>query len=171
MKFIFSHIIKLQDSSTNELELGAILEPDPIPYSFNTLGWKIIFVLLVFLGLYVMYKLWVKYRNNQYKRDAKTEILALLKNTELPIPVFISKVLFVLKQTALESYDRAEVAALQGDAWLLFLDKTAKVSGTNFMTYKNQIADALYRDAFDDSTNFDKNEFSQLTINWIKKHA
>jgi len=157
-----------QDSQLNELELGSILEPDPIPFSFDTLGWKIVFMVLVLLWLYTIYRLLIKYKHNKYKRDAIVEIKELIKNDH-PESKFITNVLLVLKRTALQSYSRLDVASLQGDDWLTFLDK--KVSGINFIKYKNHISNAVYRDMFEPSTEFDKEEFSRMTIKWIKNHA
>jgi len=169
LKLFINHMMLLQDSQLNELELGAILEPDSIPFSFDTLGWKIVLVVLILLCIYVMYRLFVKYKNNQYKRDAIAEIEELIKNSEQPENIFIAKVLFVLKRTALQSYSRMEVASLQGNDWLSFLDKRA--SGVNFMQYKDDIANAIYRDTFDPETDFNKDEFSRMTLKWIKNHA
>ncbi|MCO4822637.1 MAG: DUF4381 domain-containing protein [Flavobacteriaceae bacterium] len=159
----------LQDSQSSELELGAILEPEPISFSFNTIGWKILLVLLIFLIIYVGYRIFVTYRNNKYKRSAVAEIEALVKNNEQPLNSFITRVLIVLKQTALQSYTRVEVASLQGDEWLSFLDE--KVPGSNFIAYKSAITDAIYSKTLLTKAYFNKEEFSQLTIKWIKKHA
>ena len=68
-------------------------------------------------------RLYVRYKSNQYKRNAITEIKELIKNREQPENIFITKVLLVLKRTALQSFGRSEVASLQGDDWLSFLDK------------------------------------------------
>ena len=159
----------LQDSQSSELELGAILEPEPISFSFNTIGWKILLVLLIFLIIYVGYRIFVTYRNNKYKRNAVAEIEALVKNNEQPLNSFITSVLIILKQTALQSYTRVEVASLQGDEWLSFLDE--KVPGSNFIAYKTAITDAIYSKTLLTKADFNKEEFSQLTIKWIKKHA
>lgn len=159
----------LQDSQSSELELGAILEPEPISFSFNTIGWKILLVLLIFLIIYVGYRIFVTYKNNKYKRNAVAEIEALVKNNEQPLNSFITSVLIILKQTALQSYTRVEVASLQGDEWLSFLDE--KVPGSNFIAYKTAITDAIYSKTLLTKADFNKEEFSQLTIKWIKKHA
>lgn len=159
----------LQDSQSSELELGAILEPEPISFSFNTIGWKILLVLLIFLIIYVGYRIFVTYRNNKYKRNAVAEIEALVKNNEQPLNSFITSVLIILKQTALQSYTRVEVASLQGDEWLSFLDE--KVPCSNFTAYKTAITDAIYSKTLLTKADFNKEEFTQLTIKWIKKHA
>lgn len=159
----------LQDSQSSELELGAILEPEPISFSFNTIGWKILLVLLIFLIIYVGYRIFVTYKNNKYKRNAVAEIEALVKNNEQPLNSFITSVLIILKQTALQSYTRVEVASLQGDEWLSFLDE--KVPGSNFTAYKTAITDAIYSKTLLTKADFNKEEFTQLTIKWIKKHA
>ena len=77
--------------------------------------------------------------------------------------------MFELKQTALQSYDRKTVAALEGEKWLQFLDKTIKQS--TFSKHHDIIAKAIYKDEFKKNDNFNLNDFADMSIKWIKNHA
>ncbi|MCX7546648.1 DUF4381 domain-containing protein [Xanthomarina sp. F1114] len=168
MSFYLAHIALIQDPEVAPLELGNIMEPDPIAFSFNTIGWKVVFVILGVLILYGIYRLYLKYKHNQYRRDAVAEIKTLKQDPKLPEMLFITKCVFILKRTALQSYQREKVASLEGDAWLEFLD--AEVRGSHFKTYKEDIANAVYKETFN-NTNFNKEAFFQMSLKWIKHHA
>src|SRR5690606_17210056 len=104
------------------LELGDIIEPNPIVFSFNTMGWKVVFALLTFLLVYILYRIYLAYKKRQYLRDAVINIQKLNSETNSSSIQFINAVLFILKDTAMKSFGRREVAALHGKGWLEFLD-------------------------------------------------
>lgn len=158
----------MQNPENNQLELGEIMEPEPIPFTFDTLGWKILFILLAISCLYMLFRLYSKYKHNQYRRDAIAELETLIKDSQLSEVAFITKSVFVLKRTALQSYPREQVASLKGDSWLQFLD--SQVSGVTFNKYKQEVLDAIYKETFN-SNNFNKNDFHQMSLKWIKHHA
>lgn len=158
----------MQNLEAASLELENIVEPEPIPFTFDTLGWKILFVLLTILCFYVLFRFYLKYKHNQYRRDAIAELNSLINDSQLSEVAFISKSVFVLKRTALQSYPRKQVASLKGDSWLRFLD--SQVSGVTFNKYKQEVLDAIYRETFN-SNNFNKNDFHQMSLKWIKHHA
>ena len=169
MKICLLHTMLIKKFQENELELRSIIEPDPIAFTFDTLGWKIILALFILLSLFLAYKLLIKYKKNQYRRDAVKEIEAIITNNQYTENLRITKLLFILKRTALQTYNRTDVASLQGDTWLEFLDN--KVTGVNFTKYKQTISDALYREFFDTNVDFNKTDFFQMTLKWIKHHA
>ena len=69
----------------------------------------------------------------------------------------------------MQTFSRQEVASLNGEAWLSFLDK--KVTGVNFRKYAKEIEEAVYKDKFNPSSNYNKTEFYTMSIKWIKNHA
>ncbi|MFL0354295.1 DUF4381 domain-containing protein [Xanthomarina sp. GH4-25] len=168
MSFYSIYIAFNQDPEVPPLELGNIMEPAPIPFSFDTTGWKVLFVVLVVLCVYLLYRLYLNFKHNQYRRDAVAEIVALNQDAKLPELEFITKSVFILKRTALQSYPRESVASLQGNDWIAFLDKTKR--DVNFSKYKQDIANAVYCETFN-NTNFNKEEFFKMSLKWIKNHA
>ena len=50
--------------------MGGILEPEPLPFSFDTLGWKILGALIL-IGLCIILIRQIKrYQKNTYRREA-----------------------------------------------------------------------------------------------------
>lgn len=155
-----------QDSN---IGLSPIIEAPPIPFTMETLGWKILFFLLALCLLYVMYKFYIKYKHNAYRRSAIAQIEALKLQHSTGSSALISQIMFVIKQTALQTYDRKEVAALQGESWLLFLDE--KLKKQFYTNHREVIASAVYKNEFKNANSFNFNEFAETSITWIKKHA
>ncbi|CDF78392.1 conserved hypothetical protein (DUF4381) [Formosa agariphila KMM 3901] len=157
----------LQDAS--DLVLGDIIEPTPVPFTYETIGWKIVFALVAILLIYIAYRLYKNYKKKQYLREAVAYIQDLQKQTDLDAAAYINAVMFQLKQTALHTFGRLEVARLYGTAWLQFLD--SKVNGSNFKDDEAVILEAVYKQEVSESTAFNKEKFSNKSINWIKQHA
>jgi hypothetical protein len=152
-----------------EIKLNPIIDADPVQFTMDTIGWKILFILLLSTLLVMIYKYHLRFKKNAYRRVAISKIKELSLDNKSSISFIISQIMFELKQTALQSYDRKTVAALEGEKWLQFLDKTLKQS--TFRKHHDIIASAIYKDEFIKNDNFNLNEFSEMSINWIKKHA
>ncbi|QDO92483.1 DUF4381 domain-containing protein [Formosa sediminum] len=166
--FVTHSLVLVQDSSL-DVSMGEIIEPTPVPFSFDTLGWKIVFVLLVLVLFYIGYRVYKNYKKKQYLRDAIAHIDELKKQSDLGVAAYINAVMFQLKETALHTFGRSEVAGLYGRDWLQFLDK--KVKGANFEADETLILDAVYKHEVEEPTAFNKEVFSNKSINWIKQHA
>ena len=149
--------------------LKPIIEPIPIDFTMETLGWKVLFMLLIFFVLYSAYKYYLHYRNNKYRRDAISKIQSIVLESNTSIPSLITQVMYQLKQTALISFGRKKVASLEGEEWLSFLDKSVK--GVQFNKYQEIISLAVYKELFKDKIPFDKDIFIKSSLHWIRKHA
>jgi hypothetical protein len=151
------------------IKLNPIIDADPIPFTMDTLGWKMVFFILFLTILFIAYKYYLKYKRNAYRREAITKIQVLIENETASASTFISQIMYILKQTALETYDRKTVASLEGETWLTFLDKTLNQSF--YITHQDVIASAIYKNEFDITSTFNQNDFANMSIKWIKKHA
>ncbi|MFB9054595.1 DUF4381 domain-containing protein [Formosa undariae] len=151
------------------LDLGDVIEPSPVPFTFETLGWKIVFFLIAVLIALVGYKIYQNYKKKQYLRDAVAEIQKLKQQTELSSVELINSILFVLKDTAMQSFGRKEVAGLYGSDWVNFLD--SKVNTSNFKTDEPVILDAVYKHELQQTSAFNKEQFTNKSIHWIQHHA
>lgn len=154
---------------TNSIELKPIMEPTPVAFTFDTVGWKILFMLIVVMAIFIAYNLYKKYKKSQYRRDAISTILKINLNNEIELSNFIKQIMFQLKQTALETFGRSKVASLEGDNWLQFLKETGK--NTDFTSYKEEIFSSIYKDKTVLKDRFNKKEFTELSIKWINSHA
>ena len=158
-----------EPTQNTTLDLGAIIEPSPVPFTFETIGWKIVFFLLALLCAFVAYKIYKNYKKKQYLRDAVAEIQKLKQQTELSPVALINSVLFVLKDTAMQSFSRQEVAGLYGSEWISFLD--SKDPTTHFKTDESLILDAVYKHKLNNRASFNKDQFTNKSIHWIQHHA
>ncbi len=149
-------------------ELGPILEPDPIKFSFDTPGWYFLAIVLLLFLLFGIFK-WVKhYRNNAYRRQAIKKLDQLIINTdEIDLSQQVTEVLTVLKLVAFQTYGRKEVAALHGKPWFLFLD--SKVKSNSFSELEPLISESIYQ-CIPMGVN-ELTAFKNLSKIWIRKHA
>ncbi len=155
--------------SNKTVELGALLEASPVPFSMDTMGWKILFGILVLLTLGLVYRYYKFYKKNAYRRTAVFNIKQLAKAHHNNDVSLILETMFQLKQTALQTYNRTEVASLKGLEWLRFLDEKGKT--THFSKDEIIITQALYNNQFDAKSQFSSSAFVQSSIKWIKTHA
>ncbi len=160
----------LQESElvSESQELGPILEPDPIEFSFDTPGWYILAIVLLLVFLFGIFK-WIKYyHNNAYRRLAIKKLDQLISNTdEIDLAQQVTEVLTVLKLVAFQTYGRKEVATLHGKPWFSFLD--SKVKSNSFSEFEPLISKSIYQ-----CIPMDANEltaFKNLSKIWIRKHA
>ena len=88
-------------------------------------GWWIVGALVLFSIIFLITKLWQRWRARTYRRQALRQLQTIYaqwqrdQNDEL----FQQRVNQLLKQTALVAFPRAQVAALHGGTWLQFLDE------------------------------------------------
>jgi len=151
------------------IKLSPIMEPSPVAFSMDTIGWKILFALLLIIILYSAYKFYLHYKHNKYRRDAVAKIVELSQLSDNELPSMITQIMFQIKQTALQTFGREKVASLEGDSWLQFLGETAK--DVHFMDYKDIIISSVYKSEVSSEKDFDKNDFVNNSIKWIKNHA
>lgn len=156
-----------QQEENNELALvGDILEPDPLPFTFETIGWKILGVVSLIVAIVLFYK-WLKlYQKNEYRREAIQKLkLIEIQNAESQYK--INQLNVILKQVAIVTFGREQVAQLYGNDWFLFLDSKNKKS--EFTKYSVNFSDAIYSDKEVDETTL-KSIF-KITKTWINEHS
>ena len=151
------------------IKLNPLMEPSPVAFSMDTIGWKILFALLLILILYSAYKFYLHYQHNKYRRRAVAKIIEISQLSDGEIPSMITQIMFQIKQTALQTFSREKVASLEGDQRLQFLEETAK--DIRFVKYKNIIISSVYKGDISSEADFDKSGFVKNSIKWIKKHA
>ena len=157
------YLSTLQEPQQSE-DIQGIIEPSPVPFTFDTLGWKIVGLILLLILIRIAYKAYQRYQKNAYKREAIDLISSLEKNAE---DVPFETVSTALKKVALISYGRETVAALYGLSWLAFLQEKGK--NTPFMNYKDDLPDVIYSKKTLEKTKTE--ELLKLSKKWIKTHA
>lgn len=107
-------------------QLHDIQLPAPIGWWPLAIGWYLIIIGVLVLGVLVA---WFFLRPK--KRNLKGEVLTLLGKADY------AGVSTLLRRVALHQYPNENVAGLQGEAWLAFLDKTGKT--TQFTQGKGRV--------------------------------
>ena len=149
-------------------ELGPLMEPDPVGFSFSTPGWYFLGGLLIVFLIYFSYLAYKKYKRNAYRRKALSRFTELANTKEqLTETDQLTALMTLLKIVALQRYGREKVAAKSGEDWLSFLDSTGE--NTPFSSYASVISDAVYKELTPDREAV--RSISELTKRWIKTHA
>jgi hypothetical protein len=118
--------------------------PDPVPFWPPAPGWWMLALSIVLL-LVIAVWLWKRHRRTAYRRVALKELRSLrqaLANGQAGSPI-IAELSILLRRAAITRYGRQQVAALNGTAWLEFLDRTGHT--TYFSTQGQALLDAPYR--------------------------
>ncbi|WP_200976601.1 DUF4381 domain-containing protein [Echinicola sp. 20G] len=165
MKYFFQSDSLAANDSTAVAQLlqGAKLyEPESVKFSFETVGWTIVGVVLL-LGVLVLIFLGVRnHIRNKYRREALENIRMLSGEEQRLMEVFV-----VLKNTAMKAFGRNKVGGLYGHDWLAFLEKTGKQ--VNFLDREEEFMAALYKN--DRLSNEGKNKLLVNAEKWVRTHA
>ena len=149
-------------------QLGPILEPKPVKFSFDTPGWYFLGMLFIFTCLFLIFKGLKRYKQNAYRREALKKInFVSSSKPQKELKQQVSELFVILKIAAFKAYGRDHVASLYGKSWLLFLESKAK--NTPFTKYEPIISGAIYKDFVPDAQEL--NELKNLSKKWIQTHA
>lgn len=137
--------------------LNDIIAPEPVSLLPQTAGWIVLgFVLIASLTAWVVLAR-RRYRRNTYRREA-LELLDATPPQALPA---------LVKRVAIAARPRTEVAALTGDSWLDFLDRS--YGGDGFSNGPGRaLATLSFAPAAPDARVPD--ELHDLVALWIRKH-
>jgi Domain of unknown function (DUF4381) len=147
-----------QNTSPESLDkLHGFYQPPPISWTPQTLGWYIVFGILVLLIVWLTIRRIRNWRHNRYRREALHELVSAS-------PEQFSG---LLKRTALAAWPRDEVASLSGDKWIGFLAESAAIPAfrENPGNLIEQIAFALSSLSSEDEA-----VLRDLSAQWIRRH-
>jgi len=111
--------------SGNNILLASLVETAPPPNVSlfpQTIGWQVLLVIFIIVGIYYIYKKIDEWKKNRYRRNALKQLSALESQANLKA---IQQLNRILKETASIAFGEKKVARLYGDEWLVFLDKTS----------------------------------------------
>ena len=137
--------------------LNDVVVPEPVSLMPQSIGWVVLGVaVLAVLGV-VALLVWRRHRRNAYRRAALAQVQA---TPLVALPALV-------KRVALAAAPRAEVAALTGEAWLAFLDRTYGGNG-----FTNGPGRALASLSFDPAAADEQSaaELRRLVALWIGRH-
>lgn len=109
-------------------------------------GWIIILASLLFLAVGIIYGFVLYYRHRQARRQALRLLLTYQQEYRSGVPsqMISVKVSELLRRVALVYYPRKQVASLQGEAWLDFLNATGK--NVDFYTVRESLLSLPYQE-------------------------
>ena len=138
-------------------KLHDFYQPAPPAWTPQTIGWYVIFAITGLAGLWFVFRGVRRWLRDRYRREALHE-LALL-----PVEQFST----LLKRTALTAWPREKVASLSGDAWLEFLNSTAKSDGFGHSPGNRLEEIALRQVMLSDD---DERALRAIAAEWIRRH-
>ena len=102
--------------------------PDVITIWPPAIGWWLLLALGIVFFLYVLYRLFRRWRANRYRREAMAELKQLRADYQQhgEDGIYIAGLQALLKRVALTRFARASVAQLTGESWVAFLDRTSR---------------------------------------------
>lgn len=152
-------------------QMNDVITPEPVGLWPPAPGWWLLGILLcVVIGI-SLFSLWHRHRQNRYKKFALAELDALRRNQDLYRNSELAQAVnAVLKKTALNAYShsRHRLAALYGEAWLDFLDRTLKKPAPQ--TPDKSWISKMYQ-PYVSSESIDRVALQHYARHWVKYHA
>lgn len=113
--------------------------PDPIGWWPLAIGWIILFCFIIALSLLTLFYIRRYYQRGRARRCGLRLLIQYEKDYQqgASSQIVSAKISEILRRVALVYFPREEIAGLQGELWLNFLNKTGK--GINF----NEVRESL----------------------------
>jgi Domain of unknown function (DUF4381) len=138
-------------------KLHDFYQPPPPSWRPQTIGWYVVFAIAGLLLLWFTVDLVRRWFANRYRREAMRELATTR-------PEQLSE---LLKRTALSAFPREKVAALSGEAWLQFLDDSARNDLFGHAP-ANRLEELALRPAT--LTREDEAVLRNAVVTWIRRH-
>lgn len=152
-------------------QMSDVITPEPVGLWPPAPGWWLLGILLCILIGVSIFALWRHRRQNRYKKFALAELETIKRNDDKYSNALLAQALSaVLKKTALSAYphSRHRLAALYGETWLDFLDRSLK-KPTPQMPDKSWI-NKMYQ-PYAGSESIDRTALQHYARHWVKHHA
>lgn len=111
-------------------DLRDIHLPPPISHWPPAPGWFFLAGLILAVAGYVSYRLLKHWHQTRAKRFALKQLIHLEEryHNQGSVQIITEELSILVRRTALAAFPRKEVASLEGNAWLQFLDKTGNTN-------------------------------------------
>ena len=138
-------------------QLHDFCQPPPASWMPQTIGWYVLFTLLLAGAVFSVVQAIRRWLNNRYRRDALHEI-------ELADAAQVSE---ILKRAAMVRWSRRKVASLTGKDWTDFL-----ADSSGLAAFRSSPGDGIESAAFSNSppTAADRQRAKELAADWVKLH-
>ena len=133
-------------------------------------GWWVLIALALLAIAVLTYYLLKRYRANAYRRLALAQLESIQAQLAAANPsekhAAVSDTNALLKAVALRIFPRHDIAALSGEAWLEFLNKSRRSEATE-TAFAQDFASAVYSQ---NAPDMDTEQLFRASKNWIVKH-
>jgi hypothetical protein len=158
----------ISDNGNPYLEQLGFIDIEPMeltPFFPATAAWAVLLAALFLLLLFAIIRAYSNYRHKQYRRDAVAAIDEITQGRrdieQLPV---------ILKAVAMQSFSRQEIAALNANEWLVFLQQSS--NGHLFKSVELQ--QLLLMVSYQPRENWQNNKhltaLHKQSKDWIKQH-
>ncbi len=152
------------NSTAGSLELmHDIIVPPAISFWPLAPGWYALALILLAYVLHLALKLWTKYRENAYRREALDELSLTQEGT-----AEMKRLLTLMKRVALQHFGRKNVAALSDTSWWEFVEQHSRVKVESTLRLLSQ--KVLYSSDVQVTTEA-LAKMREITKIWIKTHG
>lgn len=158
--FLNIFTIYQNQESIHSSTIKPIMEPPPVEFTFETIGWAILFWTGILTILIIIIRRVISYKKNKYRRDA----LNVLSNLNDSLTTN-QQIATQLKLVAIKTYGRKTVAHLSGKDWISFLQSKGKLP--EFSNLDTFLMECLYKNKLDLEQS---NQFLTYSKKWIKTH-
>lgn len=136
--------------------------PEPMSNAPQTTAWWILFAILALLLLTLAFLAVRQWRRNRYRREGLARLDALGDGDLTGLP-------HLVKRVALDGWPREDVAALSGEPWLAFLDRSLG-GGTAFTAGPGRLLPDLAYAGAPELAASERQALFALVRTWIRKH-
>jgi hypothetical protein len=148
------------------LTLKELPLPAPVSYAPQTIGWLIVLLLCVALGVSFAWIARRRYARARYRREALAALEQIEAKFERDDMCALGDIAPLLKRTALAVAPRERVASLSGAAWLAYLQST-------YSAFDTQSGALLYTSSYgriDEITHEQAARLLKTARDWIEHH-
>ncbi|MFA0557885.1 MULTISPECIES: DUF4381 domain-containing protein [unclassified Vibrio] len=152
-------------------ELHDVAIPDSVSWAPQTIGWKILGVILLLVAIYLAYRLAQKWWNNRYRKEALQELMVLdardKNSTERTFKV-LKVVLRYLDSSNAKLFGQAYVNRLNA-----YLPGSANTSENSNAFFADEVSELWMQSLIDSNArlSFEQRlEVIQTAMMWLKLH-
>lgn len=147
--------------------IDEILTPEPISAVPQTLGWQLLLALLLLYLARRAQRRWQYWLRNRYRATALRQ-LAEIMQASADTGSRLAALAGLLKATALQAYPRREIAALNGEAWLQWLNRHTAEQSFNAGCEELLVTGQYQQQLSLSPTQL--SEFASAVAQWIRHH-
>ncbi|MBB6459322.1 DUF4381 domain-containing protein [Flammeovirga kamogawensis] len=152
-----------------ENNIGTVIPPAPIAFTFDAIGWTVVLCIIVLLLAILFIAIWRYKEKNKYRGEA---LLLLYKiDNKVPTSENVFAIDKILRRTAFTAFRDQKVKQLMQLDWKHYLDKKIKkndLNDTDFLEV-NQLIFSSPKKKIELESKY-KNYYKYAEV-WIRKHA